>query len=135
MNLIGQFLLVDSVGRNLILVFCTIAIFLVLFKSKLSPTEIHILMTSVISNSMNKRVLIKSTYFIPISKPTDKVILLSSYKVIISEALKDSCQCSENIALVCRDHSVKNFQKHLTMTLKFTRIEGACFSSHNCLPR
>ena len=93
MNLIGQFLLVDSLGRNLMFVFFTIAIFFVLIKSKLSPEEIHILMTSVISNSMNKRVLIQSTYFIPNSEPIDKVILLSSYKVIISEALKDSCQC------------------------------------------
>ena len=32
------------------------------------------------------------------------------------------------------EHSMKNFQKHLTMNLKFTRTEGACLSSRNCLP-
>ena len=33
-----------------------------------------------------------------------------------------------------REHTTKNFQKHLTMSLKFTRTEKACLSSHNCLP-
>ena len=83
MNLIGQFLLVGSLGRSLIFVFCAITVFSCSLKE-----ESHVLITSVISNSMNKWVLIQSTYFIPNSKPTDKVILLCSYKVIISEALR-----------------------------------------------
>ena len=33
-----------------------------------------------------------------------------------------------------REHTTKNFQKHLTMSLKFTSTEEACLSSRNCLP-
>ena len=34
---------------------------------------------------------------------------------------------------ISQERSTKNFQKHLTVSLKSTRTEGACLPSHNCL--
>ena len=43
-------------------------------------------------------------------------------------------KCCAISTLGIREHTTKNFQKHLTMSLKFTRTEEAFLSSHNCLP-